>query len=237
MKSTSNYGYKQYEGSDIFNPLTVEAQNIQSIDEDMADNRNSGVQVATEVKSGTVHAITRTIQSAAMFRFVATSDWTTGDTCTVDGTQVSTLMCTGEALKTGAWKINSNVLCVLNGTLLTVFTTTPTDGGSTDIDATTLEGHPASYFMTAADGATKSVGSSVLLNSGSWAQSGDVYTITVAVGGVTSSTNIITSPAAGSFDTGVNAMIRATAQGDGTVTFTASSIPDTNVYMNVILLG
>ena len=28
MKTTTNYGYKQYEGSDIFNPLTVEAQNF-----------------------------------------------------------------------------------------------------------------------------------------------------------------------------------------------------------------
>lgn len=237
MKSTTNYGYKQYEGTDIFNPLTVEAQNIQSIDEDMGNNRDTGIHLATEVKSGTVHAITRNVQTAPMFRFIATSDWTTGDTCTVDGVQVSTLMCTGEALKTGAWKINSNVLCVITGTLLTVFTTTPTDGGSTDIDATTLDGHTADYFMSAEVGAVKSVGSSVLLNSGSWVQSGDYYTITVAVGGVTSSTNLITSPAAGSFETAVNAMVRATAQGDGTVTYTANSIPESSIYMNVILLG
>lgn len=237
MKTTSNYKFKQYEGTDIFNPLTVEAVNIQSIDSAMGDNRDTGVHLATEVKSGTVHAITRSVTSAPMFRFVATGDWTTGDTCTVDGTQVSTLMCTGETLKTGAWKINSNVLCVLVGTVLTVFTTTPTDGGSTDIDATTLEGHSADYFMSAEAGAVKSVGSSVLLNSGNWSQSGDVYTQTVAVGGATASGNVVTSPAASYWAKAIEANVRCTAQASGTLTFTADSVPDASIYFNVILLG
>ena len=146
MKTTTNYGYKQYEGSDIFNPLTVEAQNIQSIDTNMGKNRDAAVQLATEIKSGTVHAITRSTTGAAVIRFVATSDWAQGDTCTVDGTQVSTLLPTGETLPDGAWKINSNVLAILTGTLLTVFTTAPA-GGGTEIDADTLQGHDAAYFM------------------------------------------------------------------------------------------
>ena len=236
MKTTTNYGYKQYEGNDIFNPLTVEAQNIQSIDANMGKNRDAAVQLATEIKSGTVHAITRSTPSASVIRFVATSDWAQGDTCTVDGVQVSTLLPTGETLPGGAWKINSNVLAVLTGTLLTVFTTAPS-GGGTDIDADTLQGHDAAYFMSREDGAVKSVGSTVLLNAGSWLQSGDKYVQTVAVGGATANKNIITSPAASGWAASQDSNIRCTAQGDGTLTFTADSIPKESVYFNVILLG
>lgn len=236
MKTTTNYGYKQYEGSDIFNPLTVEAQNIQSIDDNMGKNRDAGVQLATEVKSGTVHAITRKTPSASVIRFVATSDWTQGDTCTVDGVQVSTLLPTGETLPGGAWKINSNVLAVLTGTVLTVFTTAPA-GGGTEINADTLEGHDAAYFMSREDGAVKSVGSSVLLNASSWTQSGDKYVQTVAVAGVTADNNIVTSPSAGGWAKSQDNNVRCTAQGSGTLTFTADSIPDASIYFNVIVLG
>ena len=236
MKTTTNYGFKQYEGSDLFNPLTVEAQNIQSIDTNMGKNRDSGVQTATEVKSGTVHSITRLTPSAAMIRFVATSDWTAGDTCTIDGQQVSTLLTTGETLPTGAWKINSNVLGVLTGTLFTVFTSAPTGGGG-EIDADTLEGHDAAYFMSREDGAVKSVGSTVLLNNGNWTQSGDVYVQTVAVGGATADGNIITSPSATGWVKAQENNVRCTAQAAGTLTFTADSIPDASIYFNVILLG
>lgn len=236
MKTTTNYGYKQYEGSDIFNPLTVEAQNIQLIDTNMGKNRDAAVQLATEIKSGTVHAITRNTPGAPVIRFVATSDWNLGDTCTVDGVQVSTLLTTGETLPTGAWKINANVLAVLNGTVLTVFTSTPS-GGGTEIDANTLQGHDAAYFMSREDGALKSAGSTVLLNNGNWAQSGSAYTQTVAVAGVTADSNVVTSPSTSGWVKSQENNVRCTAQAAGTLTFTADSIPDASIYFNVIILG
>lgn len=236
MKTTTNYGYKQYEGSDIFNPLTVEAQNIQLIDTNMGKNRDAAVQLATEIKSGTVHAITRNTPGAPVIRFVATSDWKQGDTCTVDGVQVSTLLTTGETLPDGAWKINANVLAVLNGTVLTVFTSTPS-GGGTEIDADTLNGHDAAYFMSREDGALKSVGSTVLLNNGNWAPSGSVFVQTVAVGGVTAESNVVTSPSATGWAKSQENNVRCTAQANGTLTFTADSIPDASIYFNVIIVG
>ena len=236
MKTTTNYGYKQYEGSDIFNPLTVEAQNIQSIDSNMGKNRDAAVQLATEVKSGTVHAITRSTPSASVIRFVATSDWAQGDTCTVDGVQVSTLLPTGETLPGGAWKINSNVLAVLTGTLLTVFTTAPTGGGA-EIDATTLQGHGPEYFMSREDGALKSVGFKVLLNAGNWTQGGTAYVQTVATAGVTTETNVVTSPSPDGWVKSQENNVRCTAQAAGTLTFTADSIPDASIYFNVIIIG
>lgn len=236
MKTTTNYNFKQYEGTDIFNPLTVEAQNIQSIDTNMGKNRDAAVQLATEIKSGTVHAITRSIPGAPVIRFVATSDWVQGDTCTVDGVQVSTLLPTGETLPSGAWKINSNVFAILTGTLLTVFTTAPA-GGGTEIDADTLQGHDAAYFMSREDGALKSVGSTVLLNNGNWTQSGDAYAQTVAVAGVTATSNVVTSPSAAGWVKSQENNVRCTAQASGTLTFTADSIPDASIYFNVIIIG
>lgn len=236
MKQTSHYKLKQYEGADLFNPLTVEAQNIQDIDNGMYANKTAAVQSATEVKSGTVHAITRTVPGASVIKFVATSDWTKGDTCTVDGVQVTALLTTGETLPTGAWKINASVLAILNGTLLTVFTAAPTGEGG-GIDATTLEGHSADYFMAKADGAVKSVGVSVLLNAASWVQSGTVYVQTVAVGGAEAANNMVIAPSAQSWDKAIEFNVRATAQAQGTVTFTANKVPDVSLYMSVIVLG
>ena len=236
MKNTTNYNLKQYEGADLFNPLTVEAQNVQAIDAGMYANKTAAVQSATEVKSGTVHAITRTVPGASVIKFVATSDWTAGDTCTVDGVQVTTLLTTGETLPTGAWKINASVLAILNGTVLTVFVSAPTGEGG-DIDATTLQGHNADYFMPKSDGAVKSVGVSVLLNTASWVQSGNVYVQTVAVAGAETNNNMLVAPSAQSWDKGIEFNVRATAQGVGTLTFTASKVPDVSLYMNVIVLG
>lgn len=146
--NTEHYNLFVPEGNDLFNPLVQEAANMRSIDSNMWDNRQAAVQKGNELKSGNVHAITIPAGTGAMFRFVATSKWTAGDTCTVNGAQVSTLLPNGQALPDGAWVINSNVLCCLEGTVLTCFVG---GGGSAEgeIDADTLEGHPASYFATA----------------------------------------------------------------------------------------
>lgn len=237
MLTTTNYNFKQYEANDLFNPLTVEAQNIVAIDETIKDVSDTGIPVATELKSGTIHAITRRQADAAMFRFVATADWSAGDTCTVDGVQVSTLLPTGEALPSGAWVINSNVLCCLVGTLLTVFTAQPTGGGTVEIDATTLQGHGADYFAVKAETAKKSVANTVQLGVGLWAASGEKYTQSVAVANVSENApNLVASPAASSWDKAVDCGIRMTAQGAGVVVFTADSVPDSTVYFNVLLV-
>lgn len=146
--NTEHYNLFVPEGNDLFNPLVQEAANMRSIDSNMWDNRQAAVQKGDELKSGTVHAITIPVGTGAMFRFVATSNWTAGDTCTVNGAQVSTLLPNGQTLPDGAWVINSNVLCCLEGTVLTCFVGGG-GGAEGDIDAATLEGHPASYFATA----------------------------------------------------------------------------------------
>lgn len=149
MTRTSNYDLIVVEGSDKVNLLTQMNPNTEKIDEVMKTNEKSGVQIATELLSGTVHAITRTVPSASMFKFTAVSNYTSGDTFTVDGVQVTALLTSGEALGTGAYIIGSEVLCSLKDTLLTVYT----QGGTVKIaeDAEKLGGNLPEYYAKQSD--------------------------------------------------------------------------------------
>lgn len=146
MQRTDNFDLIVVEGSDTVNLLTQMNPNTEAIDEQMFKNQNAGVQTATELLSGTVHAITRSIPDASMIRFTAVSRFTAGDTFTVDGVQVSALLPSGEQLPDGAFIIGSEVLCVLKGTLLTVFAS----GGAVALarDAEKLGGELPSYYAT-----------------------------------------------------------------------------------------
>lgn len=121
--STNTTHYSLYKGqtSDQFNPLVQMNGNADKIDAGMWDNKTHAVQRANEIKSGTVHALTRLVPDAAVFAYTATSNYTAGDTFTVDGQQVTGLLPNGQALPTGAYLINSEVLCALQGTKLTFF--------------------------------------------------------------------------------------------------------------------
>ena len=147
MQNTENFNLKVYEGEDLFNPLTVENVNMNSIDTQMKKNENHAVGDATELVSGTVHAITRLTPDAPMLRFTATSRFTAGDTFTVDGVQVSALTVSGEQLPDGAYIIGSEVLAYLKGTLLTVFTSQGTL--ATAKNALKLGGNDPEYYATA----------------------------------------------------------------------------------------
>ena len=144
MRESEHFNLNLVEGSDIVNPLVTDVPNYESIDAQMFKNQNAGVQNATELKSGTVHAITRLVPDAQMITFTATSNFVAGDTFTVDGIQVSALTVSGEQLPNGAYVINSQVLAILKGTLLTVYGA----GSAVADNALALNGHPDTYFGT-----------------------------------------------------------------------------------------
>lgn len=121
MTTTTYYNLNIVEGTDIVNPLVVDNPNYQKIDERMHDNAVAGVTLATEIANATVHAITRENSECAVIRFIATSVWKAGDTATVDGVPVTALLPSGETLPDGAYVINANVLCILTGTNLTIY--------------------------------------------------------------------------------------------------------------------
>lgn len=149
MTQTTNYDLNLVEGTDKVNPLTQMNPNFEKIDEEMKKNADSGITVATELLTGSIHGLLRTNADCSMLRFTATSNYTAGDTFTVDGIQVTALTPTGEALATGAYIIGSEVLGCLKGTLLTLFI----GGGTvtTADNALKLGGEEPEYYGKAAD--------------------------------------------------------------------------------------
>ena len=146
MRKSENFDLNLYEGTDIFNPLTTDVPNYEKIDAQMKKNYNLSVGKATELKTGTVHAITRENADCPMIHFTATSNYTSNDTFTVDGVQVSALLVDGSTLPTNCYIIGSEVICYLKGTLLTFFLS-----GSISKDSEKLGGELPSYYSKQED--------------------------------------------------------------------------------------
>ena len=240
--TTTHYNLAIYEGDDYFNPLVHENGNAEKIDEQMYKNQLATAGGATELVAGTVHSITRTNNAVPLFHFTATGRWALGDTMTVDGVQVTVLTAAGTPLTDGSYVIGSEVFGYIRDTLVTIINTS--GGGSGDVDADTLEGHPASYFATAQQvtdldnqKANNSVGISVQLTTGGWTASSGKYTQSVAATGVTASNNIIVSPAPNYRDSYSDNKVFATAQTANRITFTADTKPTQAMYVNVVILG
>lgn len=122
MQNTSNYNLNLVEGTDLVNPPIQFNPNFQTIDAAMFANKEKTVGTASEVVTGTVHAIVRANQDADVFRFTATGNWVSGDTMTVDGSAVTVHLSDGTAPLDGAYVIGAEVVAVLNGTLVTLLT-------------------------------------------------------------------------------------------------------------------
>ena len=84
MNHSTHFNLNLPTGTDIVNPLTVDVPNYQEIDEQMYLNQSASIGTATELKTGTVHAITRAKNNQNVFRFKATSVFNVGDTFTVE---------------------------------------------------------------------------------------------------------------------------------------------------------
>lgn len=180
MTNTPNYQLKKVEGTDLFNPLTQVNPNWDEIDTVMKANQGAGITNATHNKSGTLHAIVRATAGVPVLRFTATGDFRTGDTFTVDGQNVTARLPDGSSLPDYAFRINSNIIAIQAGGVLTIVT----NGASVDLEgymetsdyvgsgatgkvhsaesadvattatsatnATNLNGQPASYYATQA---------------------------------------------------------------------------------------
>lgn len=145
-RQTTNYGFNISEGTDLVNPLTDIFPNFEDIDTDLKDVSDSAVGTATELLTGTVHALVRSDSDRNVFTFTATSNFEAGETFTLDGVQVTALTPDGQPLSTGCYIIGSEVLVAVKGTLMTVYV-----NPSKALDSDKLDGHDSSYFATASD--------------------------------------------------------------------------------------
>lgn len=120
MQYTTHFNLNLPEGTDIVNPLVQDNPNYSAIDAAMFANKQAVIGTASEVVSGTVHAITRSNSDSDYFKFTATGNWTAGDSMSVDGTTVSVYLSDGTTPATGAYIINTEVLALLNGSRVTL---------------------------------------------------------------------------------------------------------------------
>ena len=138
MQSTSNYSMNLVEGTDIVNIPVQLNPNFQTIDGAMFDNKQASVGTATEVVTGTAHAIVRNNPDSDVFRFTATGAWTAGDTMSVDGNSVTVHLSDGTVPPTGAYIIGAEVLAVINSSLVTLMIgMTPPAQGVTSFNSRT----------------------------------------------------------------------------------------------------
>ena len=157
MNYSTHYNLNLAEGTDLVNPLTVDVPNYQTIDSTMYANEQAGVGSATELKSGTIHAITRANTNRNVFRFKSTSVFNVGDTFTVDGGSVTALYPDGSTLKDRCFIIGSDVLCLLDGAQLTVLATYYPEAQNVPFDDTNVS-YTATNVQTAIENASTAVG-------------------------------------------------------------------------------
>lgn len=121
MIQSEHYNLKLVEGSDIVNPLNIDKPNYEAIDGVMYANECASIGTATELTTGTVHALTRSKENQNVFKFRATSNYTLGDTFTVDGGAVVAQYPDGSSLSDRCYIVGAEVLCSLNSGQLTLF--------------------------------------------------------------------------------------------------------------------
>ena len=150
MNYTTNYNLNKPEGTDLYNHLTVDNPNMDAIDNAMHANKLQAIGNATELVSGTVHAITRSDSDQNIFRFKATGDFKAGDTITVDGVTVNAYTTNGQPLPNKAYVLSAEVVCILDNTSLWVLFNKVPDAGDIAYDGT-VSGLSATDVQAAVD--------------------------------------------------------------------------------------
>lgn len=148
METTTNYGLKKYQVGDLFNPLTVNNPNFDDIDTDMKAISERAVGRATELVSQGIHAITVLDTDCKTIKWVATANFTAGETFTVNGIQCNAYLPSGEALGTNAYVSGAQVIASLNddNSAMTVYV--PQGSVAVASDSERLGGELPSYYAT-----------------------------------------------------------------------------------------
>lgn len=123
-----------------------------------------------------------------------------------------------------------------------------TDNSGVVDNAERLEGHDASYFSQATHGhdgiyqpkgsyAAPSQGKAAALSASAWAGAAAPFTQAVTVQGVKAASNIIVAPAPASLEAYGAAQVRCTEQAANSLTFACSKVPESNLTVNILIVG
>ena len=149
MQQSTNYNFNLPEGTDLVNLLTQLIPNWASLDSILRGIQNDTFETATETVALGVHALTRLDPDSKLLKWVATANYTAGETFTVDGTPIAASTPSGNTLATGAYVTGAIVIAAINSdeTAMTVFVT----GTNVASDSERLGGELPSYYATDQD--------------------------------------------------------------------------------------
>lgn len=149
MNQSTNYNFNLPEGTDLVNLLTQLIPNWSSLDTLLKGVEDQAFTNCTEVVSLGVHAITRSNADGKILKWIASANYTAGDTFTVDGNLVSAATASGEALSTDAIVSGAVIIAALNAdeSAMTIFVT----GTNVASDSAKLGGQLPSYYAKESD--------------------------------------------------------------------------------------
>lgn len=147
--TTTYYEFNKPEGTDLVNPLVDTNPNWDALDADLHEFNERSIANCTEIVTLGVHAISRLDTTAKFLKWIATANFTAGETFTVDGLVVAASTPAGASLATGAYVTGSVVLACLNAdnSGMTVFVS----GTTVASDAERLGGELPSYYAKQSD--------------------------------------------------------------------------------------
>lgn len=146
---TTYYNFNKPAGTDLVNPLVDTNPNWDIADAALHEFNERSIANCTEVVSLGVHAISRLDTTAKFLKWIATANFTAGDTFVVDGNAVAAATPAGAALTTDAYVSGSVVLACLNSdnTAMTIYVS----GTNVATDSARLGGELPSYYATDTD--------------------------------------------------------------------------------------
>ncbi|MBQ5917355.1 MAG: hypothetical protein IIW92_02175 [Lachnospiraceae bacterium] len=149
MNQSTNYNFNLPEGTDLVNLLTQLIPNWSSLDSILKGVENQAFTNCTEVTSLGVHAISRTNADGKILKWIATANFTAGDTFTVDGNVVAASTPSGGTLATNAYVTGAVIIAALNSdeSAMTIFVT----GSNVASDSERLGGELPSYYAKDSD--------------------------------------------------------------------------------------
>ena len=146
---TTYYEFNKPQGSDLVNPLTDTNPNWDLADAALHELNERSFANATETVVLGVHAISRLNTYTKFIKWIATANFTAGDTFTVDGNVVAASTPSGASLADDAYVSGAVVIACLNAddSAMTIFVS----GTNVATDSARLGGELPSYYATASD--------------------------------------------------------------------------------------
>ena len=146
---TTYYNFNKPSGTDLVNPLIDTNPNWDIADASLHELNERSICNCTEVVSLGVHTLSTLNTDTKFLKWIATANFTAGDTFVLNGDVIVASTPAGATLETGAYVAGSVVLACLNAdnSAMTIYVS----GTTVADDSNRLGGKLPSYYATASD--------------------------------------------------------------------------------------